>query len=98
MGLLDKFLGRQKTPEQVIREQLKDSFDDNVKFVFKENGMTGDPMLDGLRVQSAIAAVYQNLKGDPELSLLCSVKGIDYDKILDEESNKALGRYLEGVE
>ena len=98
MGLLDKFSRQKKTPEQAIRERLKDSFDDNVKFVFKENGISGDPMLDGLRVQAAIAAVYQNLKGNPELSLLCSVKGMDYDKILDEECTKALGRYLEGVE
>lgn len=97
MELLDKSSGQQKTSEQAIREQLRDTFDDNVKFVF-EDCTSRDPLLDGLRVEAAIATVYQTLKGEPVLSHLCSFQGIDYNKILDEECTKALKRYLEGIE
>ena len=94
MRLLDNLLGK-KTPGHAIRERFKKSFDDTVKFVFKENGTSGNPMLDGLRVQASITSVYQTFKGNQELTMLCSTKDIDYNKILDEKCSFVLNRYLE---
>ena len=46
-------------------------------------------------VKAAIASLYQDLKNNDRIEALCSINGLDYQSILEDECNKALQRYLE---
>ncbi|WP_019036776.1 hypothetical protein [Prevotella amnii] len=49
----------------------------------------------GLMVKAAIGYLYQALKNSNEMEVLCSINGLDYQSILEDECNKALQKYLE---
>ena len=46
-------------------------------------------------VKAAIASLYQDLKNNNEIEALCSINGLDYQPILEDECRKALQKYLE---
>lgn len=85
-------------PELYIHKKLQEMFDDNVSYVFEQNGFSDHSATDALRVQSAIAVVYQQMQNNEGMIMLCALKGISsqkYNEILDEECTKALAKYLQ---
>lgn len=75
-----------------VRKQLRDAFEENVTFAL-QNGLN-DPLLDGLVIEAAIGELYKSLKDEPTLKGICSLYGIDYDAILEEECQFAHDKYL----
>jgi hypothetical protein len=85
------------SPKEQMRLQIRDSFDDCVKSREVRAFMTGEPMLDGMLLQSAIATTYKSLNESQEfrmMSLMCNAKyHFDPLIILEEELDRALLRY-----
>lgn len=85
---------KKKTPEDVFRESVRKGFDKAVKDVIPT--LMNDPMMDGLMVQAAIANFYQSMKNSSEIQVIgLTAKGWIPEKILEEECNHALKKYLE---
>ena len=99
MGFLN-FFNREST-ECKLRNKLATGFDEVVENVLsdpKSKSLLNDPMFGPMLIQSAIGNMYRALKNGNEfstLSELCIKEGLDYQKILDEELDKALNKYLE---
>lgn len=80
--------------ESTLRKKIASSFDTSVRDAIKDLG-SNDPLLGGLMVEVAIGNLYQALKNSNEMEALCSINGLDYQSILEDECNKALQKYLE---
>jgi len=86
---------RKKTSvESTLRKKIASSFDTSVRDAIKDLG-SNDPLFRGLMVKAAIGNLYQALKNSNEMEALCSINGLDYQSILEDECNKALQKYLE---
>lgn len=86
---------RKKTSvESTLREKIASAFDTSVRNAIKNLG-SNDPFIGGLMVKSAIARLYQELKNSDGMEALCSINGLDYQSILEDEFCKALQKYLE---
>lgn len=86
--------GKKTSVESALREKIASGFDTSVRNAIKDLG-SNDPFIGGLMVKAAIASLYQDLKNDDRIEALCSINGLDYQSILEDECNKALQRYLE---
>lgn len=91
---------RKKTSvESTLRKKIASSFDTSVRDAIKDLGSKDlasiDPLFGGLIVKAAIVYLYQGLKNSNEMEALCSINGLDYQSILEDECNKALQKYLE---
>lgn len=80
--------------ESTLRKKIASSFDTSVRNAIKDSG-GNDPLFGGLMVKVAIGSLYQALKNSNEMEALCSINGLDYQSILEDECNKALQKYLE---
>lgn len=86
---------RKKTSvESTLREKIASGFDTSVRNAIKDLG-SNDPFIGGLMVKAAIANLYQELKNSDRMEALCSISGLDYQSILEDEFCKALQKYLE---
>lgn len=86
---------RKKTSvESTLREKIASAFDTSVRNAIKDLG-SNDPFIGGLMVKAAIANLYQELKNSDRMEALCSISGLDYQSILEDEFCKALQKYLE---
>ena len=86
---------RKKTSvESTLREKIASGFDTSVRNAIKDLG-SNDPFIGGLMVKAAIANLYQELKNSDRMEALCSISGLDYQSILEDECRKALQKYLE---
>lgn len=86
---------RKKTSvESTLREKIASAFDSSVRNAIKDLG-SNDPFIGGLMVKAAIANLYQELKNSDRMEALCSISGLDYQSILEDEFCKALQKYLE---
>lgn len=90
------FFKKEKSKEDKFREQIRSGFDESVKNAVNGNrDLINDPLFGGMLVQGAIGNYYQSMKSDSMLWLLANQIGLDYDKILEDECNRALKKYLE---
>lgn len=89
MGLLDLF----RSKEAKFRHQIRSGYNECVKNALKKRGLD-DPMFQGLLVQSAIGSYYQTIKKDSILWLIAEQNGIDSDRIIEEERDRAIRKYL----
>lgn len=86
---------RKKTSvESTLRKKIASSFDTSVRDAIKYLG-SNVPLFMGLMVKAAIGYLYQALKNSNEMEVLCSINGLDYQSILEDECNKSLQKYLE---
>ena len=86
---------RKKTSvESTLREKIASGFDTSVRNAIKDLG-SNDPFIGGLMVKAAIANLCQELKNSDRMEALCSISGLDYQSILEDECRKALQKYLE---
>ncbi len=90
MGLFDGF--RKQTPEDQLRKQISNVFEVIVNKAKREAG--GDPVMGGIFITMAIGETYEELKKDNRIISLCAQEGLNYLRILDEEREKAISRYL----
>ena len=92
MGLFGFF----KSKEEKFRSHVRACFDESVKNVCKEKGdAIKDPLFGGMMIQTAIGSVYQKMINDPKLHLFALKSSFDPIKIVEEECNRALSKYLE---
>jgi hypothetical protein len=90
MGLFDFF----KSDEEKLRSKIRSLFDDCVKKEIKENrDMIKDPLFGGIMIQTAIESLYTSLRDAPAF-LLAELNGGYQRKILEEEYERALKKYL----
>ena len=90
MGLFDFF----KSDEQKLRSKIRSLFDDCVKKEKRENReMIKNPLLGGMMIQAAIESLYTSLKENPAF-ILAGLYGGGPNKILEEEYERALKKYL----
>lgn len=89
MGLLDLF----RSKESQFRHQIRSGYNECVKNVLKK-GKLDDTMYQGLLVQGAIGSFYQTIKKDSTLWLIANQIGIDSDRIIEEERDRAIRKYL----
>lgn len=84
---------KKKKPEDVFRKRVRDGFDESVKNV--KHRLIGDPMMDGMLVQSAIANFAKAMKESPEIMIIgLGAKGWMPEIIIDEELQRALKKYI----
>ena len=82
--------------EQQLREKINKSFEDEIDHLInKDKSMMQDPLFGPLLLQSGITNLSKELKKSSELDVICSLNGINYQKLVDEECNKILNKYLE---
>lgn len=92
MGLFGLF----KSKEEKFRSHVRACFDESVNDVIKKNGDTvKNPLFGGMMIQAAIGSVYQTMINDPKLHLFAIKSNFDPIKIVEEECNRALSKYLE---
>ena len=92
MGLFGLF----KSKEEKFRSHDRACFDESVKNEIKEKGYAvKDPLFGGMMVQAAIGSVCQKIDQDHKLHLFALKSDINPQKIVEEECNRALSKYLE---
>ena len=91
-----ELFGLFKSEEEKFRSKVRACFDESVDKLFKEKGdAVKNPLFGGLLIKTAIGAVYQSMINDPGLHLLALKLNFDPIKIVEEECNRALSKYLE---
>ena len=80
--------------ELEIRKKTRMGFDGVVADSLSEGN--SNPLIDGLKVKAAIANFYQSMKQEKTMESMLKARGIDYQKILEEECLKAMEKYLKG--
>lgn len=90
MGLFDAF--RKQTPEEQLRNTLSETFEKIVRDAKIDAG--GDPIMGGILIEVAIGKMYNSLKQNSGIINLCTQQGLNYQRILDEEREKARRRHL----
>ena len=92
MGLFGLF----KSKEEKFRSHVRACFDESVKDVLKNKGdAVKDPLFGGMMIQTAIGSVYQTMINDHKLHLFALKSNFDPIKIVEEECQRALNKYLE---
>lgn len=92
MGLFGLF----KSKEEKFRSHVRACFDESVKNVIKEKGdAVKNSLFGGMMIQAAIGSVYQTMINDPKLHLFALNSDFNPQKIVEEECNRALSKYLE---
>lgn len=91
MGLFGLF----KSKEEKFRSHVRACFDECVKNAIKKKGSVKDPLFDGMKVEIAIALVYKTMINDPKLFLVALKSDLDTIKIVEEERDRALSKYLD---
>ena len=85
MGLFGLF----KSKEEKFRSHVRACFDESVKNIIKEKGYAvKDSLFGGMMV-------YQKMINDPKLHLFALKSDFNPQKIVEEECNRALSKYLE---
>lgn len=79
--------------ENLIRLKVKQGFDEAVQSAIDREKLSGTMMRD-LILKASITNFYQSMKGVEDLIIYYNHKNINYLKILDEEHNYALDKYL----
>lgn len=90
MGFFDLFGGRSK--EEQIRSKIREGFDKIVRDALRDAG--GDPVMGGMMVHTAIYSFYNSMKDNYGLKIAVGQEGVNYDRIVDEERDRALRKYL----
>ena len=70
------------------------AFDDIVSDTISRR--KNDPLIDGLMVKSAIANFYESMRKDKTMESMLKERGINYQKILEEECSKTIEKYFNG--
>ena len=77
-----------------IRMKTRLAFDDIVSDTISRR--KNDPLIDGLMVKSAIANFYESMRKDKTMESMLKERGINYQKILEEECSKTIEKYFNG--
>lgn len=78
-----------------IRSTIRKGLEDHMAKTMQEHGdLMNDPFTGGLMVEAAIGTYFNSLKNQNALYIIASHFGVDLDSILDEETKRALSKYL----
>lgn len=86
-------LFKKKKAEDVFRKKVSDAFEESVRIAEKK--LTGNPMFDGMIVQTAIGSTRKFLIESPELQVLGMMADWIPEQIIDEECKRVMQKYLE---
>ena len=85
---------KKKTPDEVFRKSVRKGFEKAVKDALPS--LKNSPLFDGLMVETAILGFFKSMMNSPEIQLMnFRAKGWSPEKILKEECEYALKKYLE---
>ena len=90
MGFFDLFGSKSK--EDQFRSKIREGFDKIVRDALRDAG--GDPVVGGMLVHTAIYSFYNTMNDNYGLRIAVGQEGVNYDRLLDEERDRALRKYL----
>lgn len=81
--------------EAHIRSTIRKGLEEHMAKTMQEHGdLMNDPFTGGLMVEAAIGSYFQSLRKQNALYVIASHFGVNLDGVLDEESSRALSKYL----
>ena len=81
--------------EAHIRSKIRKGLEEHMAKTMQKHGdLMNDPFTGGLMVEAAIGSYFQALRKQNVLYVIASHFGVNLDDVLDEESSRALSRYL----
>lgn len=84
---------KKKSPEAVFRTKIRNGFEDTVKNATRQ--LVGDPLTDGILVQTAIGSFRQFLLSSPSVMYLqLSAKEWSPTDIIEEEFKRTMDKYI----
>lgn len=84
---------KKKSTEEMFREKIRNAFENSVRDTKKH--LNGDMLFDGLMVQAAIGNMRKALLEAPEIQILGLSQNWSPEKIIDEECQRVMSKYLE---